>query len=281
MSTFLPEALRLDVGRKFQWKLFFIVWAATMIGVVAVVPYTLTLQSAALATANLPMPLPLLLALQMAQNAVIMAIAVGLGLFLAARIGLGLPFIEGWLNKQPIWETLPRIALIAVGLGVIGGGLIIALDVVVFAGPMADTLKAFGVHIPASSNPPAWQGLLASFYGGIAEEVQLRLLVMTLLAWLGRLISRTDDNRPTAAVVWIANILAAILFGLGHLPATAGMGIPLTAMVITRAVVLNGLFGVIAGWLYQRWGLEAAMISHFSGDIVVHVILPLLGAMAA
>jgi membrane protease YdiL (CAAX protease family) len=75
----------------------------------------------------------------------------------------------------------------------------------------------------------------------------------------------------------VANVLAAILFGLGHLPATHAAGLPVDTLVITRAIVLNGLLGLIFGWLYWTFGLEAAMVSHFSGDIVLHVIWPLPG----
>jgi len=46
--------------------------------------------------------------------------------------------------------------------------------------------------------------------------------------------------------------------------------------VVTRAIVLNGLAGIVWGWLYWKSGLEAAMVSHFSADIVLHVIWPLL-----
>ena len=125
-----------------------------------------------------------------------------------------------------------------------------------------------------TSQPAAWKGFLASFYGGIVEEILLRLLVMSFFVWLGRFVSRTAEGKPTAAVIWIANILAAVLFGLGHLPTTALL-VPLTPLVVTRAVVLNGLIGVAAGWLYWKRGLEAAMISHFSGDLILHVLLAL------
>ena len=125
-----------------------------------------------------------------------------------------------------------------------------------------------------NSQPAAWKGFLASFYGGIAEEIQLRLFAMSFFAWLGRFLSKTAEGKPTNAVFWIANILAAILFGLGHLPTTAVI-VPLTPLVITRAVVLNGLLGIVFGWLYWKRGLESAMISHFSADIVLHVLLAL------
>jgi membrane protease YdiL (CAAX protease family) len=97
---------------------------------------------------------------------------------------------------------------------------------------------------------------------------------MSLLAWLGKFISKTSEGRPTPAIFWIANILAAVLFGLGHLPAMLSL-IPLTPLVIARTVVLNGLLGIIFGWLYWKRGLESAMISHFSADIVLHVLLAL------
>jgi len=37
---------------------------------------------------------------------------------------------------------------------------------------------------------------------------------------------------------------------------------------------LNGIGGIIFGWLYWKKGLESAMISHFSADIVLQVIFP-------
>ncbi len=67
-----------------------------------------------------------------------------------------------------------------------------------------------------------------------------------------------------------------MLFGLGHLPATALIGLPLNALVITRSIILNGLLGAAFGWLYWTRGLESAVIGHFSSDILLHVVLPLL-----
>jgi membrane protease YdiL (CAAX protease family) len=36
--------------------------------------------------------------------------------------------------------------------------------------------------------------------------------------------------------------------------------------------VLNGIIGVAAGYLFWRYGLEAAMIAHFCGDMMLHVV---------
>ena len=70
--------------------------------------------------------------------------------------------------------------------------------------------------------------------------------------------------------------MTAIVFGLAHLPGTAVI-MSITPAVILRAVLLNGIGGVVFGWLFFRKGLEFAMVSHFSLDIVLHVFLPLIG----
>lgn len=118
-----------------------------------------------------------------------------------------------------------------------------------------------------------WQGLLASLYGGIDEEILLRLGVMTVLVWLIAWLTRS--RHPAGWIYWAGTLLAAILFGLGHLPATAAL-VALTPLIVTRAVVLNGLAGVVFGWLYWRRGLLAAMVAHFAGDLVLHVLTPLV-----
>ena len=94
---------------------------------------------------------------------------------------------------------------------------------------------------------------------------------MSFLAWIGRSINKTAEGRPTVTVLWVANVLAAVLFGLGHLPVTSTL-VALTPLVVTRAIVLNGLVGVGFGYLYFKHGLESAMVSHFCADLVLHVI---------
>jgi hypothetical protein len=49
--------------------------------------------------------------------------------------------------------------------------------------------------------------------------------------------------------------------------------VPLTPLIIVRAVVLNGLLGIGFGFLYFTRGLESAMLSHFSADLLLHVVL--------
>jgi membrane protease YdiL (CAAX protease family) len=82
-------------------------------------------------------------------------------------------------------------------------------------------------------------------------------------------------NEPTKAGIIISIVLAAIIFGLGHLPITASL-IKLDPLIIGRAVILNGIAGIIFGWLFWKKGLESAMIAHFTADIFLLTLLPLL-----
>jgi len=61
--------------------------------------------------------------------------------------------------------------------------------------------------------------MLASFYRGITEEVLLRLFLLTAILWLAMVITKNKTNRPSLTILWLANIIAAVIFGLGHLPA--------------------------------------------------------------
>jgi hypothetical protein len=245
-------------------RIFFILLAASIVGNVAVIPYSLALQGSTLAELNLPIPLWLLVLLQILQNTVMFAIVIGLGLLAANRVGLGLPVPEARLQGESLGGKIKAFLLPS-----------ILLDSLLFSPMlMAELGNKAAALSQEAMQPAAWKGLLASFYGGINEELLLRLGLMSILVWVGRFIGKTEIGSPTLAVLWSANILAALLFGLGHLPATAAI-LPITPLVILRAVTLNGLLGVVFGYLYFKYGLESAILSHFTADIVLHVLLVL------
>jgi membrane protease YdiL (CAAX protease family) len=256
-------------------KIFWILWMAAIMSIIAILPYSLALQSNTLQNLKLPIPLPAVIAIQVFQNAILFAIAIFGGLFFAKRVGLTTPILDAVTRKETIADKVRAILPLSVILGVLGTLLIVGLEFFYFQPALAKQLgnSANALNLQ-TSQPAAWKGLLASFYGGIAEEILLRLFVMSLFVWLGSFISKTSEGQPTNVVFWIANILAAILFGLGHLPATS-LQVPLTTLIVIRAIVLNGLLGIVFGWLYWKRGLESAMISHFSADIILHVLLAL------
>jgi hypothetical protein len=256
-----------------NWKVYFILLAAAILSNIAVLPYALELQSGAPTQTGGQISLPTFIARQVIQGGIVFAILIFLGMILMKRIGLSAPILDSVTKGESVSAILRRILPMSFVLGVVAGLLIIGLDFIFRPflinelGDKADLLKQ-GVQ------PAAWKGFLASFSGGIGEEIQLRLFLMSLLAWLGSFISRTPEGKPTSAIFWIANTLAAIIFGLGHL---GGMSLllPLTALVVIRTILLNAIGGITFGWLYQTRGLESAMIAHFSADIILHVLLAL------
>ena len=258
-----------------NWKVFWILLAAAILATILLLPYAMEVQSSAIDLTKLPIPLPIVLTLQIVQNGILFAVAIFGGLFFAGRVGLGTPILDSVTRGESVADRVRAILPLSIILGVVSTLVVLGLEFFYFQPAM---LKELGNTASAlnlqTSQPAAWKGFLASFYGGIAEEILLRLFVMSLLVWLGRFLSQTADGKPTQAVFWIANILAAVLFGLGHLPTTALL-VPLTPLVIARAILLNGLIGVACGWLYWKRGLESAMISHFSADLVLHVLLAL------
>lgn len=157
-------------------------------------------------------------------------------------------------------KPLKRIVYPGVIVGVVVGLAIYLLDITLFKSSLFS-----GVH------PPAWTGLLASFYGGINEEVLLRLFLFTLVYFLLRkFFGFGSGNR--IVFLWITNVIAAIIFGLGHLPAAFKLATP-ASLEIFRILLLNGIPGVVFGWLYWSRGLWTAMAAHFVADLVIHVVL--------
>lgn len=107
-----------------------------------------------------------------------------------------------------------------------------------------------------------WQPVLlitGILYGGITEEIMMRFGAMSVLAWLfGRVIGREKGH----LACWIGNIVAAVLFGVLHLPAVAATGTDITAGIAIRTIGLNAIGGLTYGWLFMRRALESAMLAH-------------------
>lgn len=109
-------------------------------------------------------------------------------------------------------------------------------------------------------------------YGGIIEEVMLRLFMMSLIAFLAwKIFFRRHEKAPTGVII-AANIIAAMLFAAGHFPATIAMFGELTPLILFRCFLMNGGFGLAFGYLYRRYGIQYAMLAHAGCHIVSKVI---------
>jgi hypothetical protein len=263
MSTLnVAAVVTTDVGpdRRLRWRVFGVLTACALVGLLAVLPYALELSPL---PTELPIPKWLVLVTGAVQNLLLFGGATGLGLWLGDKVGLGAPLLRGWLAGDAQTARRVRASLpLVIGGGSALGALILLLERLFFAPRLPAALQAV-------DQPGPWQGFLASFYGGINEELLTRLGLMTLLVWIGVKLSRR--NAPGLWVMWGANLVAALLFGAGHLPALAALT-ALTPFLVLRTMLLNGMAGVLFGWIYWQRGLLAVMVAHFSADIVLHVV---------
>lgn len=106
-------------------------------------------------------------------------------------------------------------------------------------------------------------------YGGITEELLLRWGLMTLLVWAAWRLFQKGQNKPKSAYFVSAILISSIVFGIGHLPIAFLLFPRPTAALVTFVIVANSLFGLIAGYLYWKKGLEAAIIAHMLAHVVM------------
>jgi membrane protease YdiL (CAAX protease family) len=237
-----------------QLKLALLLGAATALTTLAAFPYFVAILPLGPFSARRSI-------IAAVQTGVLFWVLAWIGLQLGARHGLDAPWLRALVYRTPLPSIRPRWLMAASG-GVVLGVLVIASNTMI----TSPSSLAFG----AASL--AWRGLLAAFYGGTAEEILCRLFLVSSLVWLLAWIGR-GRARPWMFVTAIT--LAALLFGLGHLPGAFAMGMPRSFIPIALIVLINALIGIFSGVLYWKLGLEHAMLAHFSIDIVIHGIWPL------
>lgn len=186
-------------------------------------------------------------------QSLIYAVILGLiGKIIAEKIGL-------W--RKISFESKPLIYTVVASL--IGGMIFILLDVF-----------AFGKLIPAVldsyASKPTFSYIIASItYGGVVEEVMLRLFFMSLIALIISKLSKGKTVTDTHII--IANVLSALLFAAGHIPATV-QSIGISPIIILRCFLMNGGFGLIFGRMYRKYGIQYSMLTHAGVHIVSKLI---------
>ena len=190
--------------------------------------------------------------------------------FQSAGYGLVLGIVGILLGKKiGLWKDERDISLkpliITVVIAILGGVLLIVPDLMFFSDYSEVIRDSYAVK-------PTVVYILASvLYGGVIEEVMLRLFTMSLVAFILQKIFMKGSDKPSTAILVIANVLAAILFAAGHLPATIVM-IGTSPLIILRCFLLNGTFGLLFGYLYRKYGLRYSMLAHGGCHIVSKLI---------
>ena len=259
----------LATKRHWNWKVFFVLVGLIIAASFAIVPYSLHLQ-------NVSYGWDVLVLDRLINSILPVSLLGGIGLVLANRIGLGMPFIEGWIKREPTTYRFRQITAIALISSVVLVLLALFLHSVVFDPPLNALLEKMGISTPNQIDTPPLYGFLASISAAINEEILFRLFGLSLLAWLGGLLFHDSDGRPKQIVFWTANILFALAFGVAHIPTEAAIGLPLNPLIITSTLVLNGIGGLAFGWLFWTFGLESAMLAHFFADAIKLTLIPVV-----
>ena len=240
-----------------KFKLGLLLFLAGMLGVVAL---TVTALPQVLDEVDLPVPMWVALLGSIAQTSLLIAVVIWLGVSLAPKVGLSAPAFEAFVSNQSISQALRPQLMPGLVAGLIGGIGLFAI------GGYASPIALAGVE-PQFTVP-----LIARvLYGGITEELLLRWGVMTLLVWIAWRFIQRRTGTPKAIYVWLAIILSALLFGAGHLPVVASQVGELTIEVVLFVIGANAVFGVIFGYLFRRYGLEAAIIAHALAHVVSYL----------
>lgn len=242
-------------------KLFLTLFLAGIFSVLMGLPYIMDLLADTLTEVDTSE----LMVLAAIQSVVTVLITLFIGFKLYKKVGFELPILEKWVGENNCNINLKSYILSSIGWGILAGGLIIGAEYIFYL--LNSPLTLF-----TNSLPVWWKGIAAAFYGGILEELMMRFCLMTLIVWVIDKVIGLDNEQDRKVAVICAIILAAIIFGLTHLPATAALT-TLTPLILIRAILLNGLGGLIFGYLYWKKGLESAIIAHFTTDITLHVLL--------
>lgn len=151
-------------------------------------------------------------------------------------------------------------------------GLGLACALVLIIGDLAlAPINGFGRMV----HPGFPVSILASISAGIGEEIAFRGFVFGLWSFTLSFLFKRFDGRTAA--LWIANGIAALAFGAGHLGTVmvlthAASPAELSPLLLLEIFLLNGFVGIVAGQRYMHDGLVAAAGVHFWTDVVFHVM---------
>ena len=257
---------------RYPWKtLLFLVSVGTLTGPL-VIPYAVGLNM--LATGYQPPQSWNSVISTFIRNFSYLMPAAAIGLWISPRIGLGAPYLQHWLDDEP----RPRQPFSSVVGPAFFWAVATALIAFAIDGFFRYVLRVDfpAPEIHARINVSWWRSVLASFWAPWAEEVFDRLFLLSLLVWLATKLFRISGNGLGRwLTVWIAILATSLFFSWYHISNEAIFFSPVPTIVAVRTVLIITPAGLAFGWLYVCRGLEAAILSHFIIDIIVHGVRPI------
>lgn len=120
------------------------------------------------------------------------------------------------------------------------------------------------LYQPSFAIPTIPEALYSIFYDGLGQELLLRWGVMTSIVY----VLSVKGERLNEWSYIIGFVFTAILFAFAQYSSVSGY-IDLSAIVLFRVLVLLGLPGILYGWLYSSFHIEAAVLSHMLANTLV------------
>jgi hypothetical protein len=241
----------------------------TLAVVGAVLEYPLALAIKSIDRSEIARALPFL------AITIILSAMIPFALRISPQLGLpGAPLVAAKIAGEKLHFSIRSLIKIAAGYAFLAAlaGAVVLITVIVplmIAHPIAG-----GTKLPV---PPVMKlapgrialvGALVAIAAAISEEIQFRLVLFAVFAWVVRLLTRESSGQSSRAALWFATILQAYAFGLVHLLPLAGSMFRSTPRLLLGALLMPQTWeGIVFGRLYLKRGLEAAMLAHAIMDV--------------
>jgi membrane protease YdiL (CAAX protease family) len=146
--------------------------------------------------------------------------------------------------------------------GVTASIAVLLVDQALFAGASLGRVREIG-------SQPLSTRLVIMVFSAVEEELIYRVFIATLVARLVWLAVSRFYREPKQLAQWAGILVAAYLFGLAHVPGLANVAHP-----VLRAITINGIAGIVLGWIYWWRGLELAIVTHMVAIATVYIAVP-------
>ncbi len=248
--------------RREYWFKILILSTLGFVGVLSALPLIPKLML--ISGQEAPLPMPVLYVVSTFQSSVFVVAMVFLGAWVSPKVNLGTPLIDAYINKSLNKINYKKVFLPAT-IGGVAGGVLLVLFYSFFLAYLPSEFIENGKEF----NPPAYTRLL---YGGITEEILIRYGLMSFFALGIFRITQKKDSSVRAYNYIFAILVSSLIFAAGHLPVASLLSPVVTDYLVVYIILGNSILGLIAGFLYWRRGLEAAIIAHMVAHIVMIVV---------
>ncbi|WP_158655193.1 CPBP family intramembrane glutamic endopeptidase [Flavivirga eckloniae] len=255
----------MEIQKKYSWQVAMGLLVLFVLGALVNVPFSRELKRLKLkqreTDTKLMEPISSVLIDTGISSVIIGTIFIFIGLWVCRKANLGAPGLAAFFSKHSNLKYFSKKIML---FSIIIGSIIALILLGLF-----EVQKIFYPIVAVNERPSKTFYILASFSAAIIEEVIFRLGVMSLIITVIQYFKMEHPISNT--VIWTGIILSSIIFGLIHLPMTSNF-FELTTFTICITMIGNLITGCTFGWVYWKWGLLNAMLSHFVFDIFFHVV---------